>query len=121
MLKLCIDYKKLNKVTVKKKYLLLRIDDLFDQMKEAKVFSMIDLRSRYNQVQIKEEDIHKTAFGTRYGHYEFTVVPFGLINAPTTFMCLMNNLFRKYLDKFVLVFWMTFSSILRTRKSMKSI
>ena len=103
-LRLCIDYKKLNKVTIKNKYPLPKIDDLFDQMKEAKEFLKIDLRSNYHQVRIKEEDIHKTAFQIKYGHYEFTMVPFGLTNAPTTFMCLMNSVFSKYLDKFVLVF-----------------
>ena len=103
-LKLCIDYIQLNKVTVKNKYPLPRIDDLFDQMRGEKVVSNIDLRSGYRQVRIKDGDIHKTAFGTRYGHYEFVVVPFGLTNAPATFMCLMNSVFSRYLDKFVLVF-----------------
>jgi hypothetical protein len=103
-LRLCIDFKQLNKVTLKNKYHLSRIDDLFDQLKYAKIFSKIDLRSGYHQVRIKEEDISKTAFRTRYSHYEFTMVPFGLSNAPVVFMCLMNGIFREYLDKFFIVF-----------------
>jgi hypothetical protein len=91
-------------VTVKNKYPLPRIDDLFDQLKVAKIFSKIDLISGYHQVRIKEEDIIKTTFRIRYGHYEFTVVPFGLSNAPVIFMCLMNGVFREYLDKFVILF-----------------
>jgi hypothetical protein len=103
-LRLCIDFRKLNKVTIKNKYPLPRIDDLFDQLKDAKIFLKIDIRSGYHQVRIKDEDISKTAFRTRYGHYEFIVVPFGLSNAPVVFMCLMNGVFREYLDKFVIVF-----------------
>jgi hypothetical protein len=101
---LCIDFRQLNKVTIKNNYPLPRIDDLFDQLKDAKIFSKIDLRSGYHQVRIKEEYINNTAFRTRYGHYEFTVVPFRLSNAPIVFMCLMNGVFREYLYKFFIVF-----------------
>ena len=106
---------------MKNKYHLPRIDDLFDQMRGAKVFSKIDLRFGYHHVRIKDEDIHKTTFRARYGHYEFVLVPFGFTNAPVTFMCLMNSVFSKYLDKFVIVFLMTFLFIIRMRKKMKSI
>jgi hypothetical protein len=103
-LRLCIDFKQLNKVTAQNKYPLPRIDDIFDQLKDAKIFVKIDLRSGYHQVIIKEEDIKKTSFKTRYGHYEFTVVPFGLSNALAIFMFLTNGVLREYLDKFVIVF-----------------
>jgi hypothetical protein len=103
-LRLCIDYRQVNKVTIKNKYPLPRIDDLFDQLGGASIFSKIDLRLGYHQVQIKGEDIHKTTFRMRYDHYEFVVVSFGLTNAPATFMCLMTNVLSKLLDKFVLVF-----------------
>ena len=103
-LRMCIDYRKINKVTVKNKYMLLRIEDLFDQLREASVFSKIDLRSGYYQLWVKEVDDSKIAFRTRYGHYEFLVMSFGLMNAPAAFMDLMNRVFRPYLDQFVVVF-----------------
>jgi hypothetical protein len=103
-MRMCVDYRSLNEVTIKNKYPLLRIDDLFDQLKGAKYFSKIDLRSGYHQLKIKNNDVPKIAFVTRYGQYEFTVMSLGLTNAPAYFMNLMNKVFMEELDKFVVVF-----------------
>ncbi|GKD62050.1 putative reverse transcriptase domain-containing protein, partial [Tanacetum coccineum] len=102
--RMCIDYRELNKLTVKNRYPLPRIDNLFDQLQGSSVYSKIDLRSGYHQLRVRDEDIPKTAFRTRYGYYEFQVMPFGLTNAPAVFMDLMNRVCRPYLDKFVIVF-----------------
>jgi hypothetical protein len=102
--RMCIDYQALNKVTIKNKYPLPRIEDQFDQLRGASVFSKIDLRSGYRQLRIRPSDIPKTAFITKYGLYEYTVMSFGLTNASVFFMNLMNSVFMDYLDKFVVVF-----------------
>jgi hypothetical protein len=104
MLRMVMDYRSLNEVTIKNKYPLPMINDLFDQLVGARVFSKIDLRSGYHQLKIREQDIPKTAFTTRYGLYEYTVLSFGLTNAPAYFMSMMNKVFMEYLDKFVVVF-----------------
>jgi hypothetical protein len=101
---MCIDYRSLNEVTIKNKYPLPWIEDLFNQMKGASVFSKIDLRLGCHQLKIRDSDITKTAFRTRYRLYEYTVMPFGLTNMPAYFMYLMNKIFMEYLDKFVVVF-----------------
>jgi hypothetical protein len=104
MLRMCVDYRPLNEVTIKNKYPLLRIDILFDQLTGAWVFSKIDLRSGYHQIRIRPEDIPKTAFTTRYGLFEYLVMSFGLTNAPAHFTYLLNSVFMTELDKFVMVF-----------------
>jgi hypothetical protein len=103
-MRMCVDYRSLNEVTIKNKYPLPRIDDLFDQLKGAKYFSKADLRSGYHQLKIRESDIPKTTLVTRYGQYEFTVMSFGLTKTPAYFMNLMNKVFVEGLDKFVVVF-----------------
>nr|GEV16562.1 putative reverse transcriptase domain-containing protein [Tanacetum cinerariifolium] len=102
--RMCIDYRELNKLTVKNRYSLPRFDDLFDQLQGSQFFSKIDLRFGYHQLRVHEDDIPKTVFRTPYGHFEFTIMPFGLTNAPAVFMDLMNRVCRPYLDKFVIVF-----------------
>ncbi|GJY46285.1 putative reverse transcriptase domain-containing protein [Tanacetum coccineum] len=101
---MCIDYRELNKLTVKNCYPLSRIDDLFDQLQGSSVYSKIDLRSGYHQLRVREADIPKTVFRTQYGHYDFQVMPFGLTNAPAVFMDLINRVCKPYLDKFLIVF-----------------
>ena len=104
-LRLCIDFRQLNRVTIKNRYPLPRIEELFDQLRGARAYSKIDLLTSYHQLRVRETDIPKTMFRTRcYGHFEFTVMPFGLTNAPAAFMDLMHRVFQPYLDQFVVVF-----------------
>ena len=103
-LRLCFDYRQLNRVTIKNRYPLPRIDDLFDQLRGVRVYSKIDLRTGYHQLRVRDTDIPKTMFRTRYGHFDFRVMPFGSTNAPAAFMDLMHRVFQPYLDQFVVVF-----------------
>ena len=103
-MKLCVDYRQFNRVTIHNKYLLPQIDDLFCQLQKASYLFKIDLHSSYHQLRVREEDIVKIVFQTRYGHYELLVMSFGLVNAPAAYMGLMNRVFKPFLDRFMIVF-----------------